>query len=211
MESNSHFLILTWFAEIIADRSMEIVFTITSIIFNIFLILWSILIISKYYKVRKKIAVILIDNNLLIEKNKEISDKLESLQMPESSKQELEKEKVSENETEEENPEYLKESHAASISHVWVEGNYINLKYKDRMKYVLVRDRLKNIYNHWYKYHFIQTHKSYLVNMKMINQVNWNMIILTDGSKVPLSRTNKKEFQDAYALFLSKNEVADVM
>jgi len=87
-----------------------------------------------------------------------------------------------------------------------VEGNYVNLKYIDQVRYILVRDRLKNIYNHWQKYHFIQSHKSFLVNMKMIRQVNWNEVSLSDGSKVPLSRSHKKEFQDAYALFLKKNQ-----
>jgi hypothetical protein len=45
--------------------------------------------------------------------------------------------------------------------------------------------------------------------MKMISQVSWNEISLSDGSKVPLSRTHKKEFQDAYALFLKKNQGID--
>jgi hypothetical protein len=104
------------------------------------------------------------------------------------------------------NVDYLNEFHAVNISHVWVEGNYVNLKYIDQVRYILVRDRLKNIYNHWQKYHFIQSHKSFLVNMKMIRQVNWNEVSLSDGSKVPLSRSHKKEFQDAYALFLKKNQ-----
>jgi DNA-binding LytR/AlgR family response regulator len=105
--------------------------------------------------------------------------------------------------------DYLNENQAVNTSHVWVEGNYVNIKHKDQVKYILVRDRLKNVYNHWQKYHFIQSHKSYLVNMKMIRQVSWNEISLSDGSKVPLSRTHKKEFQDAYTLFLKKNQVFD--
>jgi DNA-binding LytR/AlgR family response regulator len=107
--------------------------------------------------------------------------------------------------------DYLNESQAVNTSHVWVEGNYVNIKHKDQLKYILVRDRLKNVYNHWQKYHFIQSHKSYLVNMKMIRQVSWNEISLSDGSKVPLSRTHKKDFQEAYALFLKKNQVFDVI
>jgi hypothetical protein len=105
--------------------------------------------------------------------------------------------------------DYLKEDQAINTSYVWVEGNYVNIKHRDQVKYILVRDRLKNIYSHWQKYHFIQSHKSYLVNMKMIRQVTWNEISLSDGSKVPLSRTHKKEFQDAYALFLKKHKVVD--
>ncbi|MFM8362143.1 MAG: LytTR family transcriptional regulator DNA-binding domain-containing protein, partial [Haliscomenobacter sp.] len=47
----------------------------------------------------------------------------------------------------------------------------MHYKHKDEPKYILKRDRLKNVYTRLQKHHFVQTHKSYLVNLAMIKQV----------------------------------------
>jgi hypothetical protein len=181
-----------------------------SIIVNFILIAILIFVIVSFIKVRKKAFDLLNNNETLRKENLKISAILASVNNPEDLS-EIEESEGSADiltllEDSTGNVDYLNEFHAVNISHVWVEGNYVNLKYIDQVRYILVRDRLKNIYNHWQKYHFIQSHKSFLVNMKMIRQVNWNEVRLSDGSKVPLSRSHKKEFQDAYALFLKKNQ-----
>jgi len=181
-----------------------------SIIVNFILIAVLIFVIVNFIKVRKKAFDLLNNNETLRKENLKISAILASVNNPEDLS-EIEESEGSADiltllEDSTGNVDYLNEFHAVNISHVWVEGNYVNLKYIDQVRYILVRDRLKNIYNHWQKYHFIQSHKSFLVNMKMIRQVNWNEVRLSDGSKVPLSRSHKKEFQDAYALFLKKNQ-----
>jgi len=181
-----------------------------SIIVNFILVAILIFVIVSFIKVRKKAFDLLNNNETLRKENLKISAILASVNNPEDLS-EIEESEGSADiltllEDSTGNVDYLNEFHAVNISHVWVEGNYVNLKYIDQVRYILVRDRLKNIYNHWQKYHFIQSHKSFLVNMKMIRQVNWNEVSLSDGSKVPLSRSHKKEFQDAYALFLKKNQ-----
>jgi hypothetical protein len=181
-----------------------------SIIVNFILVAILIFVIVSFIKVRKKAFDLLNDNETLRKENLKLSAILASVNNPEDLS-EIEESEGSADiltllEDSTGNVDYLNEFHAVNISHVWVEGNYVNLKYIDQVRYILVRDRLKNIYNHWQKYHFIQSHKSFLVNMKMIRQVNWNEVSLSDGSKVPLSRSHKKEFQDAYALFLKKNQ-----
>jgi hypothetical protein len=181
-----------------------------SIIVNFILIAVLIFVIVNFIKVRKKAFDLLNNNETLRKENLKLSAILASVNNPEDLS-EIEESEGSADiltllEDSTGNVDYLNEFHAVNISHVWVEGNYVNLKYIDQVRYILVRDRLKNIYNHWQKYHFIQSHKSFLVNMKMIRQVNWNEVSLSDGSKVPLSRSHKKEFQDAYALFLKKNQ-----
>jgi len=181
-----------------------------SIIVNFILVAILIFVIVSFIKVRKKAFDLLNDNETLRKENLKLSAILASVNNPEDLS-EIEESEGSADiltllEDSTGNVDYLNEFHAVNISHVWVEGNYVNLKYIDQVRYILVRDRLKNIYNHWQKYHFIQSHKSFLVNMKMIRQVTWNEVSLSDGSKVPLSRSHKKEFQDAYALFLKKNQ-----
>jgi len=183
-----------------------------NIIVNLILTIILIFVVVRFIKVRKKVLELWNNNENLRKENLILSGSLTSVDSPED----LPDRFVSEGSVDFRkllgytgHLDYLNEKQAVNTSHVWVEGNYVNIKHKDQVKYILVRDRLKNVYNHWQKYHFIQSHKSYLVNMKMIRQVSWNEISLSDGSKVPLSRTHKKEFQDAYALFLKKNQVFD--
>jgi hypothetical protein len=183
-----------------------------NIIVNLILTIILIFVVVRFIKVRKKVLELWNNNENLRKENLKLSSSLTSVDRPED----LPDRVVSEGSVDIRkllgytgHLDYLNEKRAVNTSHVWVEGNYVNIKHKDQVKYILVRDRLKNVYNHWQKYHFIQSHKSYLVNMKMIRQVSWNEISLSDGSKVPLSRTHKKEFQDAYALFLKKNQVFD--
>ncbi len=183
-----------------------------NIIVNFILITILILVIVSFIKVLKKLFDLLNNVENLRNENLKLTSSLASINKPEDLS-----EKVVNNGSVDIRKllgytgqlDYLKEDQAINTSYVWVEGNYVNIKHRDQVKYILVRDRLKNIYSHWQKYHFIQSHKSYLVNMKMIRQVTWNEISLSDGSKVPLSRTHKKEFQDAYALFLKKHKVVD--
>lgn len=183
-----------------------------NIIVNLILTIILIFVVVRFIKVRKKALELWNNNENLRKENLKLSSSMTSVDRPED----LPDRFVSEGSVDFRKLlgytgqlDYLNESQAVNTSHVWVEGNYVNIKHKDQLKYILVRDRLKNVYNHWQKYHFIQSHKSYLVNMKMIRQVSWNEISLSDGSKVPLSRTHKKDFQDAYALFLKKNQVFD--
>jgi hypothetical protein len=185
-----------------------------NIIVNLILTIILIFVVVRFIKVRKKALELWNNNENLRKENLKLSSSMTSVDRPED----LPDRFVSEGSVDFRKLlgytgqlDYLNESQAVNTSHVWVEGNYVNIKHKDQLKYILVRDRLKNVYNHWQKYHFIQSHKSYLVNMKMIRQVSWNEISLSDGSKVPLSRTHKKDFQDAYALFLKKNQVFDAI
>lgn len=49
---------------------------------------------------------------------------------------------------------------------------------------------------------FVCCHKSFVVNMQTIAQLEKNNIILTNGSTVPISASRKKEFFDAYYKFI---------
>lgn len=86
----------------------------------------------------------------------------------------------------------------SQVSHVWVQGNYIHYKIKDNPKYHMRRDSLKNVYARLQQYDFVQTHKSYLINLAMVRHVRGQEVILEDGSKVPLSRKYKETFREEY-------------
>lgn len=57
-------------------------------------------------------------------------------------------------------------------------------------------DRLKD-------YHFVQSYKSYLVNLSYVDQVICNEIVLNTREIVPLSRLFKKEFELRYSANLN--------
>ena len=156
-----------------------------------------------FVKMRRRDSDLRLKHEALLREHEQLSSQLESIQTKkngaprEPQEQDLPKKDSSV-------PVYPKrpsQLNAEHISHVWVEGNYIYYKHKDQPKYILKRDRLKNVYLRLQKHHFVQTHKSYLVNMAMIKQVSWKEISLADGSKVPLSRKHKEGFRDAYQAF----------
>lgn len=49
---------------------------------------------------------------------------------------------------------------------------------------------------------FIRTHKRYLLNLKYISEIDKNIITLTNGEKVVISRRNLKAFNTAYTNYL---------
>lgn len=55
------------------------------------------------------------------------------------------------------------------------------------------------------KYGFFRCHRSYLVNMKHIENIAASELTMADGSVVPLSKHRAKEFMSAYARFMKVN------
>jgi DNA-binding LytR/AlgR family response regulator len=56
---------------------------------------------------------------------------------------------------------------------------------------------------------FVQTHKSFCVNLDYVQRASYDMVTLTDGSRVPLSRSKTADFRDRLAQFvLAKNAMA---
>lgn len=51
-------------------------------------------------------------------------------------------------------------------------------------------------------YHFFRTHRTFLVNMKYIAEIDGNIITLTNGEKVEISRRNLSTFNKCYMNFL---------
>lgn len=51
---------------------------------------------------------------------------------------------------------------------------------------------------------FVYSHRSYLVNLLYVSQINKSEVLLDSGETIPLSRRNWKPFQDAFIRFYGK-------
>ncbi len=52
--------------------------------------------------------------------------------------------------------------------------------------------------------YFMQCHKSYLVNMKMVREIRGDKVVLTDGEPIAISRSRYAECRDAYFAYLGR-------
>lgn len=52
--------------------------------------------------------------------------------------------------------------------------------------------------------HFIQTHKSFFINLKYVNSLHSNTVIMDDNKKIPISRKHLSSVRSSYLNFISK-------
>jgi DNA-binding LytR/AlgR family response regulator len=74
------------------------------------------------------------------------------------------------------------------ISHFQSIGNYIKIFFKVQCKPMTVYDSLKNILSNTASEKFIQTHKSYVLNVDCIKNIEKDRVVLINGINVPLGR-----------------------
>jgi DNA-binding LytR/AlgR family response regulator len=55
---------------------------------------------------------------------------------------------------------------------------------------------LKEVAKELSKYNFVQTHRSYLVNIEMVEIFKSDCLIMADGTSIPISRTQKYKIHD---------------
>jgi DNA-binding LytR/AlgR family response regulator len=67
-------------------------------------------------------------------------------------------------------------------------GNYVKVCFKGNQKSIIVYDTLKNILDMTPSERFIQTHKSYIVNINYIESIGKESITLKEGINIPLGR-----------------------
>jgi DNA-binding LytR/AlgR family response regulator len=70
-------------------------------------------------------------------------------------------------------------------------------------KYYVQKETLK----HWIEIlpesEFVQTHRSYIVNMKYINEFSVDSLLLSCGAQIPLSTRNQKKFKNKVLNYIS--------
>ncbi|MGL4773928.1 MAG: LytR/AlgR family response regulator transcription factor [Clostridium sp.] len=79
----------------------------------------------------------------------------------------------------------------------------VYLKYRDREDIFKMKlDEVEEIFNR----SFIRVHKSYLVNLNYINELNGNKVILESGQQIPVSRSFKDNAFERYISFIEGEE-----
>jgi two-component system LytT family response regulator len=75
-------------------------------------------------------------------------------------------------------------------------------------KKILVSKTLKNFEEKLLPYNFLRVHQSHLINLIHLKEIDHgdNFVLMTDGSKVEISKRKKKEFMDS--LEKSKSTIA---
>jgi two-component system LytT family response regulator len=78
------------------------------------------------------------------------------------------------------------------------ESNY-TLFYLANHKKILVSKTLKNFEEKLLAYNFLRVHQSHLINLVHMKEIDHsdNCVLMTDGSKVEISKRKKKEFLDS--------------
>ncbi len=61
-----------------------------------------------------------------------------------------------------------------------------------------IRIKLSELTKRLEEFHFIQVHRSFLVNPEHIYRIDADEILMADGSKVPISRRRREQIKDAY-------------
>jgi DNA-binding LytR/AlgR family response regulator len=74
------------------------------------------------------------------------------------------------------------------ISHFQSIGNYVRIFFKTPKKPMMVYDSLKNILSTVPHEKYIQTHKSYIVNIEFIKNIDKGLVILINDIHIPLGR-----------------------
>ncbi|MCR5584208.1 MAG: response regulator transcription factor, partial [Lachnospiraceae bacterium] len=80
------------------------------------------------------------------------------------------------------------------------EGNYSTLVMGD--KKILTDESLKEVEKKMFMTNVLRCHKSYLVNLGRISEITGDVIVMNNGSKIPIGRTFKKKIMEDRKRFL---------
>lgn len=86
------------------------------------------------------------------------------------------------------------------IAYFKTNDHYIQLFYKDTTSSISYRNKMDNIEKELSSYRFARIHNRYLVNCRMISEIEKNLCKLINGEELPISRARmahtKEMFQD---------------
>jgi len=74
------------------------------------------------------------------------------------------------------------------ISHFQSIGNYVRIFFKTPKKPMMVYDSLKNILSNIPAEKYIQTHKSYIINIDCLKNIEKDQVILINDVQIPMGR-----------------------
>lgn len=87
----------------------------------------------------------------------------------------------------------------ADIHFIQAYKNYIEISFANSR--IILRSTLQKFSEVLPKKHFVQTHRSFIINLNFINNINVDMIVVGD-KEVPLSKTYKEDFIKKIRLFM---------
>lgn len=93
------------------------------------------------------------------------------------------------------------------VYYVQADGPYINIYNRD--DYKIYRMTLKDFTNKITNSNFIRIHKSYLINMRYIKEIDDKFLILDNDRKLPISKINRKIVSNTYRNYLLENLIYD--
>ena len=88
------------------------------------------------------------------------------------------------------------------ILYIKSENVYLSVWIKGSEDYYLVRKKLREQIEELPRKLFFQVHRSYIVNLGHVHSYDGEKILLTDGTKIPVSRRKRALFQEAMSYYL---------
>lgn len=85
--------------------------------------------------------------------------------------------------------------HLDQLTYVKSDGHYLNFYLNDQSQPEVERSTLKAVADQLGKSGVVQSHRSYLVNVRAIKAVYSNRLLLQDGTELPLSRKFKEQLE----------------
>ena len=86
------------------------------------------------------------------------------------------------------------------ILFVQAQGNYVSIR-SSKLQ-IMGYDSIKKIEEQLSGTTIIRVHKSYLVNLQYVKNINRNDVMMTDGTSIPIGRKYYQETKEAYFAFL---------
>ncbi len=87
------------------------------------------------------------------------------------------------------------------IYYITSNGNYLDIYTKNNRYYT--REKMKDYEEKLAKKYFIKTHRSYLINLKYISEIDRNMVKMINGINIPIARGRAEILRKAYMDYLS--------
>ena len=69
---------------------------------------------------------------------------------------------------------------------------------------ITLRKKISEMENNLPNKYFVKCHRSYIVNVKHINSITKNKVFLSNGMKIPISRSKYKEVSDAFINYINE-------
>ena len=89
---------------------------------------------------------------------------------------------------------------ADDVKYIKAQKNYVEICCKDKV--MSGYDSIKDLEERLKETTLLRIHKSFLVNLQYVSDVNYTDIVMLDGTKIPVGRSYYKEYREAYFAYV---------